>query len=345
MHLSEEAKNEIRWWIDNILTAKQIINHIPPIDQVIYCDASELGWGAHFPKGNQTAQGRWTQEDAGKHINQLEMIAAKFAIKSLVTTGTKHIRVMSDNTTCISYINKMGGSKSPECNNIAVEIWKQAKSQNYWISAAHIPGIHNKVADKASRVFSDATEWKLRESIFNLLTHRYGTPSIDIFASYQNHQLSRYAAWHPDPEACAIDGLALPWNNELPYLYPPHSLIWPSLRKIQNEQTTAILIAPLWPTQTWFTTILRMATDFPTIIPSKHIYLPGTQKTHPLYPKLKLLATKVSGNSTASEAFRMKALKSSNRRDAREPRTTTRASSANGWIFVVKGKLLPLEHL
>ncbi len=52
MHLSEEAKNEIRWWIDNIPTAKQIINHIPPIDQVIYCDASELGWGAHFPKGN-----------------------------------------------------------------------------------------------------------------------------------------------------------------------------------------------------------------------------------------------------------------------------------------------------
>ena len=75
MSLSEDATSEIEWWLNNIMTAQQMIYHIPPIDQTLCCDPSEAGWGAHDPDvcPPQTIQRRWTNDDEGKHINQLEM--------------------------------------------------------------------------------------------------------------------------------------------------------------------------------------------------------------------------------------------------------------------------------
>ena len=49
------------------------------------------------------------------------------AIQSILLTyckhkNFKHIRIMSDNTTAISYVNKNGDLKSHECNKIVKEI-------------------------------------------------------------------------------------------------------------------------------------------------------------------------------------------------------------------------------
>jgi len=222
MFISDHSKKEILWWKENILHAEHHIHHIPPIDQTIYTDASYLGWGAYDPNlpNSSPIQGRWTEEHADKHINELEMFATKYAILSLASPSTNHIRVMSDNTTCISYINKMGGSKSHSCNAVASDIWKFCIENHMWVSAAHIPGKHNIIADKASRVFSDAAEWMIDHSIFNRICHEFGNPTIDLFASYQNKQLDNYVSWHPDPGSHAIDAFTIPWDNNFIYLYP-----------------------------------------------------------------------------------------------------------------------------
>ena len=52
----------------------------------------------------------------------------------------KHIRVMSDNSTAIVYINNKGDIKSKKCNELAEEIWLWSFKNNYFISAADIPG-------------------------------------------------------------------------------------------------------------------------------------------------------------------------------------------------------------
>ena len=67
----------------------------------------------------------------------------------------KHIRIMSDNTTTISYINKKGGLKSSECNKIAKEIWIWCTSRDLHTSTAHIRGKENFEADKNSTKFQD----------------------------------------------------------------------------------------------------------------------------------------------------------------------------------------------
>ena len=54
------------------------------------------------------------------HINVLELTAIKFAIfyLLLLQEGMKHLRVMTDNSAAISYINRQGGVNSALCNNV-----------------------------------------------------------------------------------------------------------------------------------------------------------------------------------------------------------------------------------
>ena len=76
---------------------------------------------------------------------------------------------------------------------------------NIYIPAVHIPGKHNILADLASRIFHDSTEWMLEPRIFDYLIDQFGRPEIDIFASRWNKQIQIYAFWLPEPESSLIN--------------------------------------------------------------------------------------------------------------------------------------------
>ena len=78
-------------------------------------------------------------------------------------------------------------------------------------------------------------------------------PEIELFASRFDKQLHRYASWMPDPDVLYIDVMSISWENQFVYSFPPFSMIWPVLNKISLESIKALVIAPLWPTQSWFT--------------------------------------------------------------------------------------------
>ena len=132
---------------------------------------------------------------------------------------------MSDNTTAIAYINKMGGICSLECDEIAKSIWLYCKGIGAHLSVAFIPGKENNIADKKSREFNEATEWQLNPKIFKHITKTYFLPNVDLFASRLNHQLPRYASWHPDPNAFAVNAFSISWTSEKFYIFPPFSII------------------------------------------------------------------------------------------------------------------------
>ena len=116
-----------------------------------------------------------------------------------------HIKVTTDNTTAVAYIRNMGGSHSLLCSDMARRIWERCIPRHIWLTVRHIPGEINVIADKASRVFDDSTEWKLDVDVFKMITHALRTPSIDMFASQLNYQLTSYVSWGPEPHALAID--------------------------------------------------------------------------------------------------------------------------------------------
>jgi len=96
-------------------------------------------------------------------------------------------------TSADSQINNMGTCHSEECtgNFPVVQIWEFYISHNVtWLTAAHIPGSSNVIADGGSRHFhSQDTEWMLNTELLNgaLKTLNF-QPEIDLFATRLNKQ-------------------------------------------------------------------------------------------------------------------------------------------------------------
>ena len=189
-------------------------------------------------------------------------------------------------------------------NDVAVQIWELCIENNIHISAAHIPGKHNVIADIASREFHDSAEWMISPNTFRDIVVEYGEPEIDLFASRLNHQLARYASWRPDPELAYIDAMQMSWENLFIYLFPPFSMVWPVLTKMEEDRVErAILVVPKWPTQSWFPRAMKKALECREIS-SKSLMLPGTTLSHPLAPRLKLLVLLCSWDGKTSDSRR-----------------------------------------
>ena len=292
MSLSPGAIEEIIWWTDNAAKFPKTISRNNPT-LVLQTDASTSGWGAHLIGGASTG-GRWTDTEATDHINVLELKAAFFGLKVLCGSAYDvHVQVQLDNRTAVAYIREMGGSRSVACNSLAYDIWQWCIARCMWLSSTHIPGVDNVEADKESRLFDDKTEWQLNRTAFDYCRELWGQPDIDLFASRLNHQFKPYISWHPDPEAHAVDAFSISWRNSFVYAFPPFRLISRVLKKIKEDEATAILIAPDWSTQPWFSVLRSLKTAEPLLLPNSKtlLTLPGQpSRIHPLYPKLRLKA-------------------------------------------------------
>ena len=290
--LSSVSLSHIHWWLSECIKYKKPIILRPPTI-ILQTDASNSGWGAYHV-GQQTTGGQWADSDLFQHINFLELKASFLGLQALCCdVNNAHILLQLDNVTAVSYIRNMGGCQSLCCNNLAVEIWQWCIARNIWISATHIAGVTNIKADTASRKFNRNTEWQLDPVVFSDIVKQFGSPCIDLFASRINKQMMPFVSWRPDPDACAVYAFSLNWNSyKLVYLFPPFSLLGKVLQKIQTDRVPAILIAPDWPSQTWYPLLLRLLKRDPIKLKGRSLlHLPSDpQAVHPLYPKLKMLA-------------------------------------------------------
>ena len=122
MLLSQAAKRELQWWVDNAEISYQSLSHEEPLHQIT-TDASLSGWGTEY-KGISTG-GSWTQSEAVHHINYLEMLAIFLGLQTFAKDKSgSHIRILCDNTTAVNTINHMGTSHSDQCNRVAKIIWE-----------------------------------------------------------------------------------------------------------------------------------------------------------------------------------------------------------------------------
>lgn len=346
MTLSVTSVIDLKWWIKNVESSFKWISHGDPLLS-LYSDASKEGWGA-VCKGDK-AGGRWTVTESNCHINELETLAAFFALKSFCHSMTNcHINIYIDNTTAVSYINAMGGTHSLECNKITPEIWTWCIQRNIWVTAISLPGKENVDADRESRTFNDNTEWSLSENIFHSIVETYGMPSIDLFASRINRKVSRYVSWRPDPEAQFVDAFSCSWSQEQFYAFPPFSLILRCLKKIEMEEGEGIIIVPVWPTQPWYPKLMSLLVDKPRLLPVTRgtLYLPSKpSQPHPMEGKLKLIACKLSGNPLRSKAFLQKLPRLSSSRGGKAHLNSTNPTTKNGLTSVIENRLVQFVPL
>lgn len=301
MKLSLEAKEELKWWMNNVSMASSPIVRKKP-DLELHTDASGLGWGATDLQ-KQTG-GRWNEFEAERarnnEINFLETLAAGLGIKSFcMNKRNVHVMVRIDNTTAVAYLNHMGGCKSAMCDKMTREIWQWCISRNIWLTAAHVPGRLNSIADERSRKFNDRTEWKLNRQAFDRIVSHFGVPEIDLFASRLNAQVEKYVTWHPDPGAFAVDAFTLDWKPFAFYAFPPFCMIPKCLQKIREDKARGLLLVPNWPTQAWFPQLVSMMEGEPLFIQRQEdlLLLPVLNTTHPLNANIDLLCCRLCGNT------------------------------------------------
>ena len=97
------------------------------------------------------------------HINRLELEAVFLAFQHFQKFLPKgHIKVFSDHTTVVALLNRQGGTHAPILSIRVEEILLWAHEQGWILSAQHIAGNANVMADLLSRqdtIFP--TEWTL----------------------------------------------------------------------------------------------------------------------------------------------------------------------------------------
>lgn len=343
MPISVDMKQELLWWCKNAAVQDRLIFR-PAAELELFTDASNTGWGGSL---NQVSTGgSWLLEETSLHINALELKAILFTLQAFrQEVKGKHVKVFCDNSTAVSYVNEMGGTRSLTCNDISLLIWDWCVDNDVWITCSHIPGKANYEADAASRTFNAWHEWKLDVKVFSSLCHIFGTPSIDLFASRLNKQIPIYCSWKPDPEATYFDAFSLNWRDfALPYLFPPFSLITRCLQKMWAEQVKGWMVVPLWRSQPWMGRLLHMLIDHPRLLrKSKNVLLhPCSAETHPILAHTRLMACLLSGIPSECEAYRRKVRTSSWPLGSQVLKDSTSHTSNDGQVFVVEGTSIPL---
>ncbi|XP_077134856.1 uncharacterized protein LOC143788831 [Ranitomeya variabilis] len=151
----------------------------------VILEGQELGWIINFEKSRLNPD--TTQMFLGIQLDSIQ---------------GADVRVFSDNSTTVAYVNRQGGTRSGSLMTIAGEIFQFAETHLASLSALHIRGIENTKADYLSRNRLRQGEWSLNRTVFRLITRAWGVPQIDLFATRGNRQVERFASLnsmdHPD---------------------------------------------------------------------------------------------------------------------------------------------------
>ena len=203
------------------------------------------------------------------------------------------------------------------------------------------------LADRDSRVFNDRTEWMLHQDTFQKLSLSWGPFEIDLLASRLNKQVCTYVSCKPDPGATAVDAFSILWDRKPFYAFPPFSLIHRCLQNITADKAKSVIIVPMWPTQTYYPRLMSMLIQLPRLLSRKEnlLRLPHSQKSHPLWKKMQLMACPVSGIASRPKEFRKKQEESCCSHGENLPGTIMASISKSGQNFAVKGTLIHMTYL
>ena len=122
------------------------------------------------------------------------MLSALYGLQTFTDKSRKiSVRIFLDNSTAVAYINKCGDTRSHSMTAIAAQIVAWCEARSISLSASHIPGSLNSIADKESRSLPDANDWMLFTEAFKLLLD-LGSMEMDLFVAAWNAQLPKFAS-------------------------------------------------------------------------------------------------------------------------------------------------------
>ena len=309
--LSEEATQDLKWWKENVYAMNGRSLLPPTIDVRCGTDASDYGWGAWMetPNGVVRWGGYFSRRQQAHHINYKELLAVHYMLLGPPDRDFLKNKVLGlgiDNTTAMWYLRKMGG-RNPKLARLAQKIFTTTTTLKASMTTFHVPGVLNVIADEESRknvlrMIDTCASMELFSSIQRL----WGPFTMDLFATYEDRRMERFASLSPQPQATWVDAMTHNWAQEFPWANPPFALLGRALQKAENERATMVILAPVWPAAPWFPLLLDLMMEPPIIIPKN---LDG--RLHPLseekmMPTWVSAAWKISGDAFARNMSRKK---------------------------------------
>lgn len=294
MNIPDTILPDLKWWKHAITSSVNKIKQ-DSYDMEIFSDASNTGWGVAC--GKERASGLWSEQERTMHINYLEILAAFFGLKIFAKNLTNsQILLRIDNTTAISYVNRMGGIQYPHLNEVAKRLWQWCEHRNLYVYASYIRSADNKEADAESRRIHPDIEWELSPAAFQQLVTKFGSPKIDLFASRINKKCNTYVSWHRDPEAHAVNAFTIDWKNLKFYAFPPFSIVLKVLRKIISDEAKGVVVVPMWPTQPWYPIFRSLvSSDIVYFRPNENAIISVDSSSRKMHAKVTLAAAVLSG--------------------------------------------------
>ena len=293
--LTDAAKQDLSWWLHAVSNWNGRKIEKDTIQCQVFTDASNTGWGATV--NGKEAHGLWSRSESYLHINEKELLTVLLAIQSFSDfLKSKTVQIVSDNIATVANIAHLGGPSQP-LSDITRKIWKECHNLDIKLKATHLAGNLNYHADKLSRLSAYNTySWKLHPALFRMIDEIWGPHDIDRFADYQTRQLPRYNSLYLDPYTSGIDALAqTDWNQFNNYVNPPFFLIPRILDTIINQKAEATIIAPKWPSQPWFNTLVSLSVRWPLKLPNSSMWILGKNPEPRKNTHWKLYAWRVSG--------------------------------------------------
>ena len=240
----------------------------------------------------------------------------------------------------------MGGTKS---RAMCWQVWDLLTwciGQNIQLSAIHVPGVDNELADFLSREEIDQREWALHGLIARKIFALWGRPQIDLFASIHNRKVDRFCSLLPSPLAEKRNAFLLDWGQfHRAYLFPPLAILHKVLYKIRQDKARVILIAPRWPRRGWYAAMINMLVDIPIQLPLWPNLLSQHGVRHPDPGFLELVAWKLSGVDSEHKGF-LRRLSVQSRQPELNPQQVVMQDNGEPlWAGVLSGIGIPIKLL
>ena len=295
--LDFDGEDCLYWWLQAIDNWNGCPVKVATIDTQIFCDSSNIGWGAVLIDGELEASGAWSREESSLHINMKEMLAIQYSLLSFAPQiQGKVIQYMSDSVTTVAYIANMGGPIK-HLSDLAEQIWATSIAMGVTLKILHLAGSLNDWADMLSRLPTHY-EWMLHPNLFQLLEETWGPHSIDRFATHITTQLPCYNSRFHDPYTHGVDALAqADWSYHNNYVNPPFRLLNKVIDVIVKHHAVATIIAPWWRGHRFLHRLqaLSMTTPIPLPVSRQTLVLMGPQAEPLKNPKWRLYAWRICG--------------------------------------------------
>lgn len=166
LHVTADARADVQWWLEHVDVCngrQAILPHAPVLWRVFQTDASLTGAGG-FPCIGVWMHGGYVSLSSGDlegmfadvpaveaDINQWEMFAVVVACRLFAEyMSGQHWRVRTDNAACEAWLMR-GVRASPQIAAWLSELMDASLTHGFRLTAKHIPGAENLVADALSR--------------------------------------------------------------------------------------------------------------------------------------------------------------------------------------------------